>query len=284
MTISVNQTIQTQFRTIDGLSVRFAESEDRDDHALLLSPWPESLFAFAPMWSRLAEHTHLVAIDLPGSATPSAATLCCPRGRWASSSSASPTRSGSSSRMSSAPTSARGRALRRGPASGPAAQPRCRERRRRVSAAARRALKDWVEAPDLEASAAPTHGRSSPARWPASSGTRSRRRSRGLPLLLRRRPVRRVDALRARLPHGSAGPRAICCRRSRRRCRSSPARETRRCRRSTPSFSTSGCPTASSTSIDAGHFTWEDGADEYAALVTSWWGGGYATAGSAAAG
>ena len=35
--------------------------------------------------------------------------------------------------------------------------------------------------------------------------------------------------------------------------------------------------------IDVGHFTWEDGADEYAALVTSWWGGGYATAGSAAA-
>jgi pimeloyl-ACP methyl ester carboxylesterase len=28
--------------------------------------------------------------------------------------------------------------------------------------------------------------------------------------------------------------------------------------------------------IDAGHFTWEDGADEYAALVTSWWSGGYA--------
>jgi pimeloyl-ACP methyl ester carboxylesterase len=23
--------------------------------------------------------------------------------------------------------------------------------------------------------------------------------------------------------------------------------------------------------IDAGHFTWEDGADEYAALVTGWW-------------
>jgi pimeloyl-ACP methyl ester carboxylesterase len=28
--------------------------------------------------------------------------------------------------------------------------------------------------------------------------------------------------------------------------------------------------------VDAGHFTWEDAADEYAALVTSWWGGGYA--------
>jgi pimeloyl-ACP methyl ester carboxylesterase len=31
--------------------------------------------------------------------------------------------------------------------------------------------------------------------------------------------------------------------------------------------------------IDAGHFTWEDGADEYAPLVTSWWAGGYATTG-----
>src|SRR5262249_49421775 len=29
--------------------------------------------------------------------------------------------------------------------------------------------------------------------------------------------------------------------------------------------------------IHAGHFTWEDAADEYAALVTSWWAGGYAS-------
>jgi pimeloyl-ACP methyl ester carboxylesterase len=35
--------------------------------------------------------------------------------------------------------------------------------------------------------------------------------------------------------------------------------------------------------VDAGHFTWEDAADEYAALVTSWWGGAYPTAGSAPA-
>src|SRR4030095_10363695 len=51
---------------IDGLSIRYAESEDRDIHALLLSPWPESVFAFEPTWSRLAEHAHLVAVDLPG--------------------------------------------------------------------------------------------------------------------------------------------------------------------------------------------------------------------------
>jgi pimeloyl-ACP methyl ester carboxylesterase len=32
----------------------------------LLSPWPESVYAFDQMWSQLAEDTHLVAIDLPG--------------------------------------------------------------------------------------------------------------------------------------------------------------------------------------------------------------------------
>ena len=35
--------------------------------------------------------------------------------------------------------------------------------------------------------------------------------------------------------------------------------------------------------LDAAHFTWEDAADDYAALVTSWWNGGYtATASSTA--
>lgn len=54
------------FRTIDGVSVRFVESDGRDADALLLSPWPESVFAYEAIWSRLAETTHLVAIDLPG--------------------------------------------------------------------------------------------------------------------------------------------------------------------------------------------------------------------------
>jgi pimeloyl-ACP methyl ester carboxylesterase len=65
-TPSPSTSIRTRFRSIDGLSVRFAESEDRDDHALLLSPWPESLLAFEQIWTRLAARTHLVAIDLPG--------------------------------------------------------------------------------------------------------------------------------------------------------------------------------------------------------------------------
>jgi pimeloyl-ACP methyl ester carboxylesterase len=54
------------FRLIDGLSIRFVESEQRSAEALLLSPWPESVLAYEPIWSRLAEKAHLVAIDLPG--------------------------------------------------------------------------------------------------------------------------------------------------------------------------------------------------------------------------
>ena len=64
---TMTQTIETQLRTIDGLSIRYADSGGRrDSHALLLNPWPESLFAYTPTWSRLAEQAHLVAIDLPG--------------------------------------------------------------------------------------------------------------------------------------------------------------------------------------------------------------------------
>lgn len=58
--------IQAQFRDIDGVSIRYAESEPRAVDALLLSPWPESLFAFDRVWDRLAGHAHLVAVDLPG--------------------------------------------------------------------------------------------------------------------------------------------------------------------------------------------------------------------------
>ena len=62
----LNASFEMRFRLIGGLTVRFAVSEDHQDHALLLSPWPESLLAFEPVWWRLAERTHLVAVDLPG--------------------------------------------------------------------------------------------------------------------------------------------------------------------------------------------------------------------------
>ena len=66
MTTWLNASFEMRFRLIGGLTVRFAADRDHTDHALLLSPWPESLLAFVPTWWRLAERTHLVAVDLPG--------------------------------------------------------------------------------------------------------------------------------------------------------------------------------------------------------------------------
>ena len=65
MRILVND-IQPQFKTIDGLKIRFAESGAGNQDAILLSPWPESIYAFAQTWAQLAEHAHLVAVDPPG--------------------------------------------------------------------------------------------------------------------------------------------------------------------------------------------------------------------------
>ncbi len=59
--------IEPGFRTIDGLRIRFADSGGPQEPVLLLtSPWPESLYAFTPMWPALAEHARLFAVDLPG--------------------------------------------------------------------------------------------------------------------------------------------------------------------------------------------------------------------------
>src|SRR5690348_13018949 len=69
MSTALNTSIMPQFRTIDGVKIRFAESaatDRREPTILLTSPWPESLYAFARMWATLAEHAGLVAVDLPG--------------------------------------------------------------------------------------------------------------------------------------------------------------------------------------------------------------------------
>ena len=58
---------QVRFRTVDGVRIRYADSGgSRERTVLLTSPWPESLYAFTPMWTTLAEHARLFAIDLPG--------------------------------------------------------------------------------------------------------------------------------------------------------------------------------------------------------------------------
>src|SRR5271168_277651 len=54
-------------READGLAIRYAETEGvGDETVLLLNPWPESLFAWDSIWSRLAQTARLIAIDLPG--------------------------------------------------------------------------------------------------------------------------------------------------------------------------------------------------------------------------
>src|SRR5262249_13436532 len=69
MDSAVGSPIRPQFRKIDGLSVPYAESEARSSShvdALLLNPWPETIFAYEPTWGLLAKHARLVAVDLPG--------------------------------------------------------------------------------------------------------------------------------------------------------------------------------------------------------------------------
>ena len=204
----LNGSIQTHFRTIDGLSIRFAESEDRDDHALLLSPWPESLLAFEPTWDRLAEHTHLVAIDLPGfGRSQRRDSLLSPRAmgefvaRLAdafgleSPHVVGPDIGTGALLFAAALLPGRLRSLVVG--SGGSAFP----------LELGSPLKEWVEAPDLEGYRS---RRPSPDRRRRAERHRavpaSRARPRGLPLVLPGRPFRRVDALRAYVPDGASGP------------------------------------------------------------------------------
>jgi pimeloyl-ACP methyl ester carboxylesterase len=276
--------IETRFRTIGGLSIRVAESEDRDDHALLLSPWPESLFAFEPTWLRLAEHAHLVAIDLPGFGrsqrsdavlSPRAMgefVICvadafgleCPHV-------VGPDIGTGASLFAAALYPGRLRSLVVG--SGGAAFP----------LQLGGVLKDWVEAPDLdeyrsadprqivaaaltadiERYALPDHVREDYlSSYEGDRFVESMRYVRSYPMEL---PI-----LRDLLPEIQTPVQIIAGARD-------PAVPP-----GNSEFLHERLPNSKLDIIDAGHFTWEDAADEYAALVTSWWTGGYATTRSTA--
>jgi pimeloyl-ACP methyl ester carboxylesterase len=279
----LNTPIKTRFRTIDGLTIRFAESEDdRDEHALLLSPWPESLLAFEPTWSRLAEHAHLVAIDLPGfGRSQRREALLSPRAmgefviRVADTFGlenphvVGPDVGTGASLFAAASHPGRLRSVVVG--SGGAAFPL------RLGGV----LKDWVEAPDLEA-----YRSVDPRQIVAGALTNIERYE--LPDFVREdylasydgdrfvesmRYVRsyptELPVLRDLLPQIQTPVQIIAGARD-------PA---------VPpvngEFLHQRLPNSKLDIIDAGHFTWEDAADEYAALVTSWWGVGHATTGSA---
>jgi pimeloyl-ACP methyl ester carboxylesterase len=55
-----------EWRTIDGLKIRYAKGGTGEEKIILFSPWPESIFAFAPVWSGLTKQFEVLAIDLPG--------------------------------------------------------------------------------------------------------------------------------------------------------------------------------------------------------------------------
>jgi len=276
--------IEPEFRTIDGLAIRFAESENRDDHALLLSPWPESLFAFEPTWERLAAHTHLVAIDLPGFGHSQRRDgLLSPRamGEFVirvadafgldSPHVIGPDIGTGAALFAAALYPGRLRSLVVG--SGGAAFP----------LQLGGVLKDWVEAPDLEA-----YRRVDPRQIVAAALTDIQRYA-------------LLDFVREDYLSSYDGDRFV---ESMRYVRSYPT-DLAALRFLLPQIKTpvqiigggrdlvvppvnaeflhERLPNSKLNFVDAGHFTWEDAADEYAALATSWWEGGYATTGSARA-
>ena len=59
--------IATYFRVCDRVRVRYADTKAASATTLLLlAPWPESLWAFRRIWNQVTEVGRVVAIDMPG--------------------------------------------------------------------------------------------------------------------------------------------------------------------------------------------------------------------------
>jgi pimeloyl-ACP methyl ester carboxylesterase len=270
------ETSQLQFRTIDGLSIRFAESAGNQQHALLLNPWPESLLAFEPTWARLAEHAHLVAIDLPGFGHSERRNeLLSPKamGEFViriaddfgleNPHAVGPDIGTGALLFAAANHPGRFRSLVVG--SGGSAFP----------LQLGSLLKDWVEAPDLD-----VYRRTDPREIVTRSLSGIERHS--LPASVREdylssyegdrfvESMRYVRSYPTQLPDlrdllaeiqtpvqiiAGAGDTAV-----------PPVNA---------EFLNERLPNSKLDIVDAGHFNWEDAADTYAALVTDWWDGGY---------
>ena len=281
----LNTSFEMRFRVIDGLTVRYAQSEDRGDQALLLSPWPESLLAFEPIWSRLDTHAHLVAIDLPGFGhSQRRDALLSPRAmaefviRAADAFAldhphlVGPGTGTAAALFAAAVYPDRLRSLVVG--SGAAAVP----------LALGGLLKDWVEAEDAD-----EFRHADPRQLVASALAGLERHV--LP-----------DSVREDYLLGGQGNRFAA---SMRYVRSYPAELPVLARllprihtpvqiiagahdRATPpvnaEFLHERLPRSTLDIIDAGHFAWEDAAADYAGLITSWWAGGYESTTSKPAG
>ena len=208
MTTPLTDEIRPQHRTIEGLSIRYAESEPRSDQALLLSPWPESIFCYEPTWSRLSEHTHLVAVDLPGfgqserlelvDGAEGDGRICRSTSRRVRPRTTAPCRAGCRNR---------GFALRRRKSSRPLSEPGDRHGRRCSAAPARRRAQGMGGGAEPRAV---SRNRRSTDRDRRDCNARALQAhnccSPGLSRVLPGRAVRRIDALCARLPGAAARP------------------------------------------------------------------------------
>jgi pimeloyl-ACP methyl ester carboxylesterase len=67
MSTGTEPQMSTYFRVVDGVRVRFADTRaDSGTTVLMLAPWPESLWAFRRIWDRVTSLGRVVAIDMPG--------------------------------------------------------------------------------------------------------------------------------------------------------------------------------------------------------------------------
>jgi pimeloyl-ACP methyl ester carboxylesterase len=65
--MSAAAVLPTYFRVCDGVRIRYADTRaESATTMLLLAPWPESLFAFRRIWDTLSGAGRIIAIDLPG--------------------------------------------------------------------------------------------------------------------------------------------------------------------------------------------------------------------------
>jgi pimeloyl-ACP methyl ester carboxylesterase len=66
MNIGATQ-ISTYFRVVDGVRIRFADNRtDAETTVLLLAPWPETVHAYRRVWDRVSTLGRVVAVELPG--------------------------------------------------------------------------------------------------------------------------------------------------------------------------------------------------------------------------
>ena len=67
MSVAPASPITTYFRVSDGVRLRYADTKaDSDTVVLMLAPWPESLWAFRRIWDRVTPLGRVLALDMPG--------------------------------------------------------------------------------------------------------------------------------------------------------------------------------------------------------------------------